>query len=66
MNETPSSTEEARIGEAATGTENSVMPIDVISDVVCPWCYLGKTRLERAIGFLPERRLAVRWHPFSA
>jgi predicted DsbA family dithiol-disulfide isomerase len=40
------------------------MPIDVVSDVVCPWCYLGKRRLERAINRMPERKIVVRWHPF--
>ncbi len=38
--------------------------IDVISDVVCPWCYLGKRRLTRAIGLLPELKVIVRWRPF--
>ncbi len=38
--------------------------IDVISDVVCPWCYLGKRRLARAIGLLPEIQVIVRWRPF--
>ena len=38
--------------------------IDVISDVVCPWCYLGKRRLARAIGLLPEIKVIVRWRPF--
>jgi predicted DsbA family dithiol-disulfide isomerase len=39
--------------------------VDVISDVVCPWCYLGKRRLERAIKLLPELEFSVRWHPFQ-
>ncbi len=38
--------------------------IDVVSDVVCPWCYLGKRRLEQAIA-LRQRPVAVRWHPFQ-
>lgn len=38
--------------------------IDVFSDVVCPWCYLGKRRLERAIGELRGRQVEVRWRPF--
>ena len=38
--------------------------VDVISDVVCPWCYLGKRRLARAIGLLPEIQVVVRWRPF--
>lgn len=39
--------------------------IDVVSDVVCPWCYLGKRRLEQAIRLRPDRPVAVRWHPFQ-
>jgi predicted DsbA family dithiol-disulfide isomerase len=38
--------------------------IDVISDVVCPWCYLGKRRLARAVGLIPEVHIAIRWRPF--
>ena len=43
--------------------------IDVISDVVCPWCYIGQRRLAAARASLPEgdaaRRALVRWHPFQ-
>ncbi len=39
--------------------------IDVISDVVCPWCFVGKRRLEQAIALRPGRPVAVRWHPFQ-
>jgi predicted DsbA family dithiol-disulfide isomerase len=38
--------------------------IDVVSDVVCPWCYLGKRRLEAALDLLPDTPVAVRWMPF--
>jgi predicted DsbA family dithiol-disulfide isomerase len=38
--------------------------IDIVSDVICPWCYLGKRRLDRALAGLPELRVAIRWHPF--
>jgi predicted DsbA family dithiol-disulfide isomerase len=38
--------------------------VDVVSDVVCPWCYIGKRRLERAIALVPELDVEVRWHPF--
>jgi predicted DsbA family dithiol-disulfide isomerase len=38
--------------------------VDVVSDVVCPWCYIGKRHLERALdGF--EGDFIVRWHPFQ-
>ncbi len=39
--------------------------IEVISDVICPWCYIGKRRLERALAALPGREVQVRWHPFQ-
>jgi predicted DsbA family dithiol-disulfide isomerase len=43
--------------------------IDVVSDVVCPWCYIGKRRLETALRSLradgPAFAPAVRWHPFQ-
>lgn len=39
--------------------------VDVISDVICPWCYIGKRRLEKAIAALGDNRnVQVRWHPF--
>jgi len=45
------------------------LSIDVVSDVVCPWCYVGKRRLESALASLAERepglRPVVRWHPFQ-
>ena len=40
------------------------MTVDVISDVICPWCYVGKRRLEKAVT-LAGRRMQVRWHPFQ-
>ena len=40
------------------------IPIDVVSDVVCPWCYVGKRRLERALALLPELDATVHWRPF--
>ena len=39
-----------------------MLTIDVISDVICPWCFIGKRRLERA---LRDRAAMVRWHPFQ-
>lgn len=43
----------------------SVLTIDVYSDVVCPWCYLGKRRLEAALRERPAIAVAVRWRPFE-
>lgn len=42
------------------------LTIDVYSDVVCPWCYVGKRRLERALDQLQDRIPAqVSWKPFQ-
>jgi predicted DsbA family dithiol-disulfide isomerase len=38
--------------------------IDVISDVICPWCFLGKRRLDKAIGLLGDIHVEVNWRPF--
>jgi predicted DsbA family dithiol-disulfide isomerase len=38
--------------------------IDVISDVICPWCYVGKRRLEKAVA-LAGRDVRVCWRPFQ-
>ena len=38
--------------------------IDVISDVVCPWCYIGKRRLEGAIALTPDIDVTVNWRPY--
>jgi predicted DsbA family dithiol-disulfide isomerase len=39
--------------------------IDVVSDVACPWCYVGMKRLEKALAVLPEIKVEVNWHPFQ-
>jgi predicted DsbA family dithiol-disulfide isomerase len=41
-----------------------MITIDVYSDVICPWCYIGKRRLEKGIA-LTGRTATVRWHPFE-
>jgi len=43
----------------------SPITVDVVSDVVCPWCYLGKRRLEHAIARVPEIPVEIRWRPYS-
>jgi predicted DsbA family dithiol-disulfide isomerase len=43
-----------------------VLQVDVISDVICPWCYIGKRRLEKAIAALDrQHEVRVRWLPFQ-
>jgi predicted DsbA family dithiol-disulfide isomerase len=46
------------------------LAIDIISDVVCPWCYIGKRRLEAALELYRERSPGaaepkITWHPFQ-
>jgi len=40
------------------------MRIDIVSDTVCPWCYIGKRRLERALADRPGVRADIAWRPF--
>jgi predicted DsbA family dithiol-disulfide isomerase len=40
------------------------LPVVVVSDVVCPWCFIGKRRLEKAIALMPDIPVAVQWHPY--
>lgn len=49
---------------------NTPLTIDVLSDVVCPWCLIGKRRLELALAEYAKRfphrpEPLVRWHPFQ-
>jgi predicted DsbA family dithiol-disulfide isomerase len=39
--------------------------IDVVSDVVCPWCLLGKARLEAALASLPDVSAEIHWRPYQ-
>ncbi len=47
----------------------SHLAVDVVSDVVCPWCYIGKRKLAQALSELrarePGLEVEVRWHPFE-
>src|SRR6202012_4867604 len=42
----------------------ATVPVDVVSDVVCPWCYIGKRRLEGAIALVPEVEVEINWRPY--
>lgn len=39
--------------------------LDIFSDPVCPWCYVGKANLDRALGQHPDHPFAIQWHPFQ-
>ena len=41
------------------------MHLEIFSDTICPWCYIGKRRLERALRDRPMPGLAIRWRAFQ-
>jgi len=40
------------------------LKIDIVSDVVCPWCYIGKRRIEQALQLASDVPVDVHWRPF--
>jgi len=45
--------------------QNEKIKIDVVSDVACPWCYVGKKRLEKALEQWNTTAVEVEWHPYQ-
>jgi predicted DsbA family dithiol-disulfide isomerase len=45
--------------------KRETISVDVVSDVVCPWCFIGQKRLDSAIGKVPEVDVEVRWRPYQ-
>src|SRR5262249_18647718 len=45
--------------------QESVMQLDIFSDTICPWCYVGKRRLARALAARPQPKLVIRWRAFQ-
>ena len=45
-------------------SDNQPVRIDVISDVVCPWCFIGKRRLKKALALRPGVTVEVHWRPY--
>jgi predicted DsbA family dithiol-disulfide isomerase len=41
------------------------MQIDIVSDVICPWCFIGKRRLERALALRPNLPATLAWRAFQ-
>lgn len=41
------------------------MRLDIFADVICPWCWIGKRRLERALRMRPQEALQIRWRAFQ-
>lgn len=60
----------AESSSAASSSETSAkdpkpMIIDVVSDMVCPWCFLGGEYLFAALALVPEIPVEVRWRPYQ-
>ncbi|MEQ6247980.1 DsbA family oxidoreductase [Sulfitobacter sp. HNIBRBA3233] len=39
--------------------------LDIMSDPICPWCYIGKAHLDRALEAHPDHPFQIEWHPFQ-
>lgn len=39
--------------------------LDIISDPICPWCYIGKAYLDRALAAHPDHPFTIEWHPYQ-
>ncbi len=50
-------------------TSPATLTVDIVSDVVCPWCYIGKRHVEKALADWqkanPDGSVSIRWHPFQ-
>ncbi|QBY00289.1 DsbA family oxidoreductase [Rhodophyticola sp. CCM32] len=42
-----------------------MIKLDILSDPICPWCYIGKAQLDRALEAAPDHPFAMEWHPFQ-
>lgn len=42
-----------------------MIKLDILSDPICPWCYIGKAHLDRALAAHPDHPFAIEWHPFQ-
>ena len=43
----------------------TAVKLDIMSDPICPWCYIGKTHLDKALAAHPDHPFTIEWHPFQ-
>src|SRR5271156_6688839 len=56
---------DARPSAGSAGTTN-ILSVEIVSDAICPWCYIAKRQCERAPAKLPKvLNLSVHWGPFE-
>ena len=46
-------------------SEANAITVDVVSDVVCPWCFIGQKRLDKAVATVGDVDVHIRWRPFQ-
>lgn len=39
--------------------------LDIMSDPICPWCYIGKSKLDQALSQAPDHPFTIQWHPYQ-
>lgn len=50
----------------ASGKKTNTLLVEIVSDAICPWCYVAKRQFERAVAKLPNGvKLSVHWRPFE-
>jgi len=50
----------------ASAKKTNTLSIEIVSDAICPWCYVAKRQFERAVAKLPnDVKLSVHWRPFE-
>ena len=42
-----------------------MIKLDILSDPICPWCYIGKTYLDRALKLNQNHNFLIEWHPYQ-
>ncbi len=42
-----------------------MVKLDIVSDPICPWCYIGKALLDAALEQRPDHPFVIEWHPFQ-
>jgi predicted DsbA family dithiol-disulfide isomerase len=55
---------DSKVRDQQTTDRSVSLPVDIVFDTVCPWCYIGKRRLEAALKLRPEFDVVCRWRPF--
>ena len=61
----PSSGRKKRKRTEMTELSDGTIKLDIMSDPICPWCYIGKAHLDRALEAHPDHRFVIEWHPFQ-